>query len=256
MEKAEKIYRVFDTSFQLISKVLLSAVKRLSVYAVAVLPGSIFGFTIYEFFLQLTGIPWLSAVVGFSGFIALESAGIWSGNKAAEFYGDGTNRIRVPIIAFIFYLAIGIGTLWFLDGFVPPSVQILGTSLFLLASIIYTLFGFQAHQERTDAKESKGKRDEILLEIQKENREFEREEERKDRALERRIKKELALSKPIRKEKTAVSDSGGGYDEKVMADLVAILKSERKITKTQLAKELGISRVTLYRYLDIVKANE
>lgn len=259
---AENIYRSFDTTFQLISKILLSAIKRLSPYAIAILPGSIFGYTIFEFFLQLSGLVWLSVIVGFSGFVALESAGIWAGNKIAEFYGDGTRKIVVPIIAFTIYLIIGIGTLWFLDGFVPLEVQIVGTSLFLLAGVIYTLFGFQAYQERLEAKESREKRDEVLLKIQDENRAFEMEEAKKDRALERQIKKKKALAgieteiaiKPKRESK--VRSGSPSYDEEKMNKLIELLAVDEKTPRTELAKQIGVSRMTLYRYLRIIKEGD
>ncbi len=268
--RAESIYFTFDTMFQLLSKILLSAIKRLSPYAIAILPGSIFGFTIFEFFLELSGMFWLSVIVGVSGFVALESAGIWSGHKAAEFYGDGTNRIWIPVVAFVLYLMIGIGTLWVLDGYVPNNVKIVGTSLFFLAGVVYTLFGFQSHQERMEAKEAREKRNEETKEererreievsrIQEDNRRYELEEDRKDRALERQIRRKQALSGGAMNENKKViagkADSTN-YDEQKMKKLIELLQCDPPMSKVNLAKEIDVSRPTLDRYLRIVNQNE
>ncbi len=245
--KMGMIYHFFDNSFQLVSKILLSAIKRLAPYVTAILPGSLFGYTIYEFFLGFTGLYWLSLIVGMSAFVVLESAGIWSGHKIAEFYGDGTSRIRVPIIAFVLYLAIGIGTLWLLDGSVDLNVKLVGTSLFLLAAIVYTLFGFQAHQERVEAKEKREKREQTVEIIQEENRKFEMEQEAKDRDLERLLKKkkELAGIGNSVQSKQVVSQ------DKIDA-LRLLLKDNPNMTKKEMAETIGVSRPTLNKYLGMI----
>lgn len=246
--KMGMIYHFFDNSFQLVSKILLSAIKRLAPYVTAILPGSLFGYTIYEFFLGFTGLYWLSLIVGMSAFVVLESAGIWSGHKIAEFYGDGTSRIRVPIIAFALYLAIGIGTLWLLDGSVDLNVKLVGTSLFLLAAIVYTLFGFQAHQERVEAKEKRERREQTVEIIQEENRKFEMEQEAKDRDLARLLKKkkELAgIGNSVQSKQVASNQ------DKIDA-LKLLLKDNPNMTKKEMAETIGVSRPTLNKYLGTI----
>ena len=148
-----KTYIVFDNAFYLISEILLSWIKRLSPFMTAILPGFFFGYTIYEFVYLLTNNHFVSGFIGFSAFVVLESAGIWSGHKIAEYAGSDTFdwKIGIPITTLILYTTIGIGTLWFLDS-IDYSVQIVGTSVLLLACVIYILFGLQSYQEKMERR--------------------------------------------------------------------------------------------------------
>lgn len=253
------IYRSFDNTFHLISEILLSAIKRLAPYATAVLPGTLFGFTIYAFFLSFTGIEWIAIVVGLSAFVVLESAGIWSGHKIAEFYGDGTKRIRIPIISFSLYLIIGIGTLWFLDSEVNVNVKIIGTSLFLLAGVVYTLFGFQSYQERMENKDRRKEKEEKQEVIDAEWREFELEEKRKDLELERKLKIKQAnaeaklLLSGATETVTEKKRPSGGYNQAKMKKLKIQLNLNPNLSKVELAEKVGVSRPTLDKYLQIIE---
>jgi len=260
--RAGNVYAAFDNAFNLISLILFSAIKRLSPYATAVLPGTLFGYTIFAFFLKFTdGNMAVSLLTGFSAFIVLESAGIWSGHKIAEYLGE--RRVWIPIVTFIAYFIIGVATLWLLDDEIDQNIKLVGTGLFALSAVVYTLFGLQSYQEKLEAKGKREKRDEAVEEIQKENRDFKRQQEALDREIERKIKLKMATAEakavttgiPVRTEQP-VATPKQGYNKQKMAVLKAALKSNPNASKTELARIVGISRPTLDKYLSIIEANE
>jgi hypothetical protein len=262
--RASSVYAAFDNAFNLISKILFSAIKRLSPYATAVLPGTLFGYTIFAFFLKFTeGNMAVSLLTGFSAFIVLESAGIWSGHKIAEYLGE--RRVWIPIVTFIAYFIIGVATLWLLDDEIDQNIKLVGTGLFALSAVVYTLFGLQSYQEKLEAKDKREKRDEAVEEIQKENRDFEREQVALDRETERKVRlkmataeaKAVAAGAPVHAEQPVTTPKQSqGYNQQKMAVLKTTLKSNPNATKTELARMVGISRPTLDKYLSIIEANE
>lgn len=260
--KAGSIYAAFDNAFNLISKILFSAIKRLSPYATAVLPGTLFGYTIFAFFLRFTeGNMAVSLLTGFSAFIVLESAGIWSGHKIAEYLGE--KRVWIPIFTFVAYFVIGVATLWLLDDDIDQNIKLVGTGLFALSAVVYTLFGLQSYQEKLEAKDKREKRDEAVEEIQKENREFERRQAELDRETERRIKLKMAnaeakvvvMGGSVPADKPTASHPTS-YNKQKMTALKVALKKTPNASKTELASTIGVSRPTLNKYLTILESNE
>jgi hypothetical protein len=263
--KVGRIYALFDSTFNLISKVIFSAIKRLSPYATAVLPGTLFGYTIYAFFMEFTGQNLVvSLLTGISAFIVLESAGIWSGHKIAEYLGE--RKVWIPIATFVAYFVIGVATLWLLDDEIDQNIKLVGTGLFALSAVVYTLFGLQSYQEKMEMKEKREHREEVTEEIQKENRDFEREQAALDRETERKVRLKLAnaeakvlasgqVQQPVQavapesfKGKPAVR-----YDKQKMTALKVALKRNQNATKTELASAIGVSRPTLDRYISILE---
>jgi Ca2+/Na+ antiporter len=203
--------------------------------------------------------------IGLSGFVVLESAGIWSGHKIAEYAGGSKFDwlMLIPVSTLVLYTTIGIGTLWFLDS-LSQDVKIIGTSMFLLACVIYILFGLQSYQDREERKQEKVQRElkNEEKELRNDEKEYRRQQLAEKKQFERELKvKELELSHEenmakitplaqVVQQKKAVK-----VDEKKMAKLRAFLKVKpdalEQFTKTELAGKLGMSRPTLDRYLDI-----
>ena len=216
------------------------------------MPGSFFGFVVYSYFYKLTDNPLFAIFVGMSAFVTLESAGIWSGHKIAEYLGDRSWLIIIPIATFVSYTAIGIGTLWFLDEGVDGNIKVMGTAMFLLAGVVYILFGLQTYQERMDAR---AKRNDIEADEQRmldEDRAYEREEDRKDRALKRRLTAKGVVEKPAASKPKR--EPVMRYDEAKLSAVRVAIESNPGMAKQDLAELVGMSRPTLNKYLD--KINE
>lgn len=259
--KIGQIYATFDNGFNLVSKIIFASIKRLSPYATAILPGTLFGYTIFAFFMEFTGNYFVSIATGFSAFIVLESAGIWSGHKIAEYIGE--KRVWIPITTFVLYFLIGVGTLWLLDGSINSNVKLVGTAIFALAGVIYILFGLQSYQERMENKEKREKRDEVVEKVQEENRQFEREQEALDREAKRKNEAKLVNAEArviVNGGVVATTIKQDGkpqvayqYNKQKMKALkVAIMKSPNA-SKSELAKAVGISRPTLDKYLQVIE---
>lgn len=295
-----KTYQFANRLFHLISEILFSWIKNLSPYATAVLPGFFFGWTIGQFVLQLTESSVAGIFVGSSAFIVLESAGIWSGHKIAEYLGKRDWKIIIPITTFLIYLTVGISTLWFLDGeTVNREVQIIGSAMFILAGVIYILFGLQAYQEsvelaekRAVAQEEREKRESIQQKKQEEDDEEEkerqrqiedklREQEMRERSEDREHARKMEVKRinaenkrklievtnetavpvvstpapvPMIEQVITTDKKIPRVNQEKMAKLRVLLKSQPNLAKnkSKLARNVGVSRPTLNRYLEIL----
>lgn len=268
--------RFFDNLFHLVSGIIMSFIKRLAPFVTAVLPGFFFGYTIYQFVMVLTRSPFAAGFIGFSAFVALESAGIWSGHKIADYIGRGW-IILIPIATFVLYTSIGIGSLWLLES-IPFDVQIVGTATFLLAGVVYILFGLQMYEDQQELKAKVEVKNERSLQIEDEERkrklEIENQErlrqekkEDEDREFQRKLQlketnarlkreqEELALRGEVaivkvggHQRQTAVGEYRPNMEK--IQELRKWRKALPNMEKQKLAEKLGVSRPTLDKYLE------
>jgi hypothetical protein len=147
----------FDALFSALAGVLMSLIRRLAKFAVAVPPAWYWGTIIHE--------SSDSLAVGIAAAVVLEIGGMLSAYYAVAYWGTVKGQLSAGLT--VLYLFIGIGVMWAMESATDDEKLII-TAVFIIAGMVYVLSAMSELENKE-------------LATIEDRREWEREQEEKDR---------------------------------------------------------------------------
>lgn len=277
--------QAFDNLLDSVQSVLMSTLTKLGPFFVALMPSSFLAYAIYHTFEQSAGHAlalFFALVVG----AAWETVGIVACHVTIDLYNAVESKTIQPVkfwlmLALIPVYVLGVaGVVYFSQDAFVPLVKGLGVASPFLTTIVYTAVALARDLRRIEAKQTEEDHRQVETEASERQRQAEIEAERRrweqDRErLEMQLKhaEKLARIDAKKLSKSGVNLDNAGVNQTVQNgvkngafDIVNLSREEQKQRHfdtlidiyldspkagvSQVAKHLGVSRQTVYNYLE------
>jgi hypothetical protein len=232
----------FDALFAAIANVLMSLIRRLAKFAVAVPPAWYWGTIIHESSGSLT--------VGIAAAIVLEIGGMLSAYYAVAYWGTAKGKLAAVLTGL--YLLIGIGVMWLIET-ASYDEKLIITAVFIIAGMVYVLSAMSELENKELAAIGQ-------------DRAWERVELEKDNELRRQLrlqqqadKTAVTLAKIEQKKATVARSDAAQMPLSLPSDFRLLTDQQRHIVSNLSSGELqniaDISASTARRWKQQVSAN-